>query len=192
MDLSAVLAADLDDLMNALDQPDTGLASVLLAFGSDAHDAVDSFLGLTMTIFDDSVPFSFTVVEPSAAETTVAASLLLPLPLLAAGNPSSHLVLYATKAGAFVDLLADWAYALDVDLSALPMDQHLSVPEHNATTGLSDTSVANQGIGVLIDRGNTAGQARAELDRLAGPNRNLAAAAHQVIASITRPPACSI
>ena len=187
MDISTALAADLDDLTNALDQPDTGLESVLRAFTSDARAAVRSFSGLTMTIFTEGAPFSFTVLEPRAAEEVAAASLVLPLPLLGPFDAGSHLVLYAARAGAFVDLSADLAFAVDVDLFALCLDEHLEMPDHTVASGLSDISVVNQAIGVLIDRGNTPDQARAELHRSAGAS-GMVGAARQVITSIGAQP----
>lgn len=189
MEISAALAADLADLTTALEQPGTDLESVLRAFGADAHSAVRSYLGLTMTIFTESLPFSFTVLEPLAREHAALASLLVPLPSLLPAEAGSHLVLYASKAGAFTDLSADLGFALDVGLATLVLDQHLSPPHDDAATGLLELSSVNQAIGILIGRGRTPEDARVELDRLASDAGGVVVAAQELIASLPLPPA---
>lgn len=184
MDISAVFAADLDELNDALNEPGTDLHSLLQTLGADARIAITLFLGLTMTLVADGAPFSFTVLEPLASELDPKTSLLLPLTVASADV--GPLVLYAAQGGAFVDMSADIAIALEVELSTLTLDEHLILPDVDVATDLSDRMVINQAIGVLLDRGRTPNGAHEELRRAAGHDGSFVVAAQQVVASTAR------
>jgi hypothetical protein len=114
------------------------------------------------------------------------ASLRIPLAALTSAGRDSALVLYAATPGAFVDLAADVAHALRVDLADLVIDGDLAPPAAStALTGLGAHIAVNQAIGVLIDRGHTPESADQELRRLAATNgRTLHATASAVIRGI--------
>jgi hypothetical protein len=184
VDLSAAFVADLTHLTHALDRPGADLETALRSLGAGARTAVPSFLGLTMTLMTDGVPFSFTVFELRRPGQPVVSSLLVPLALLADVESGSRLVLYAARPGAFVDLAADLAFSLGVALPALPADQDLRHPDPNDEFGLADLSTINRAIGVLVDRGRTPAEARAELRSACTPDLGLVAAADLVMLSL--------
>jgi len=118
---------------------------------------------------------------------TVGASLLVPdlrlSPSLGPGEAPLTadrvtLVLYAGRAGAFVDLAADLALLTGTDLGDVVLDRHLTPPPNGGPV-LERESIINQAIGVLIGRGRTPQQAWAHLDTRAtldGTNRWTASA----------------
>ncbi len=166
MTISAALAADLDILTAALDEPGADVLHSLQQLGVDAHAAVPSYLGLSVTVDGSIPPFTFTTLDDGAAE-NVRTSLRLTLPGIGDGRaaPSVALILYAGTPGTFVDLAADLAWLTGRPPSDFALDQHLSVSD-GSDTGiyLRAASVINQAIGVLIGRGHTPGQAHRDLD----------------------------
>jgi hypothetical protein len=146
---------------------------------------------MAMTI--DGRQLSFTTCTDSAASAQIATSLLVPLPTASGLVGGSSLLLYAAAPGAFVDLAADLSYALQLDLSALVLDQDL--PGRHAgdgIEGLRSWSDINQAVGVLLGRGHTIESAHDELRRLAAlDSGNLHHAAAAVLAAIVDPEASS-
>jgi hypothetical protein len=182
VEISAALSTDLKALTDLLDEPGTDLEATLQALAADTRQAVDSYLGLTMTLVIDGYPITLTTVEPVEVET----SLRLPLSALGNAGLLGALVFYAGNPGAFVDLAADLSFALGLGPDVVALDQDLTPISDPAgltgLTGLAEMSQVNQAIGILIERGHMPDSARTELHRLA----NLAqttphAAAHQLI-----------
>jgi hypothetical protein len=164
VEISAALAADLEALTDALDEPGVDLETLLHAFGADTRRAIDSFRGLTMTLIIDDFPITLTTMDP----VDVATSLRVPLNALCDVQAGSALVLYADKPGAFVDLTADLSFALGLTPGVVTLDDNLSPASGPAGIGgLTEMSDVNQAIGVLIERGHLPDGARVELDRLA-------------------------
>ncbi|PZS32474.1 MAG: hypothetical protein DLM58_09735 [Pseudonocardiales bacterium] len=187
VDLSAALAADLGVLSAAVHKIDGGLEPVLQSLASQLRVAVNSYVGLTITIAADGHRISFTASEPSAI---VATSLSIPLAAVAGSETGSSLVLYATVPGAFVDLAADLAWVLELDPSTFVLDQHLAVPApSNGVLGLREHATINRAIGALIERGHTPESARAELRRHAeADSGDIPAAAQRILNALSRPP----
>jgi ANTAR domain len=166
MKIGAALAADLDILTAALDEPGADVLHTLHQLGVDAQAAVPTYLGLSVTVDSSDPPFTFTTVEDGMAA-DVRTSLRLRLAGVSDGraSPSVALTLYAGTPGTFVDLTADLAWLTGRAPSDFALDQHLSVPAgSDAETYLRAASVINQAIGVLIGRGCTPEQAHRELD----------------------------
>jgi hypothetical protein len=167
MKIGAALAADLDILTAALDEPGEDLLHTLHQLGVDAQAAVPTYLGLSVTVDGSDVPFTFTILENGAAADDVRTSVRLTLPGVGNGcaSPSVALILYAGTPGTFVDLTADLAWLTGRPPSDFVLDQHLSGPARPDTgTYLRTASVINQAIGVLIGRGYTPERAHRELD----------------------------
>jgi hypothetical protein len=167
MKIGAALAADLDILTAALDEPGEDLLHTLHQLGADAQAAVPTYLGLSVTVDGSDVPFTFTILENGAAADDVRTSLGLMLPGVGNGraSPSVALILYAGTPGTFVDLTADLAWLTGRPPSDFVLDQHLRGPAGPDTgTYLRTASVIHQAIGVLIGRGYTPERAHRELD----------------------------
>jgi hypothetical protein len=166
MKIGAALAADLGILTAALDEPGADVLRSLHQLGINAHAAVPTYLGLSITVDSSDPPFTFTTLEDGAAD-DVRTSLQLMLPSVRDDRalPAVTLTLYAGTPGTFVDLTADLAWLTGRPPSDFVLDQHLSVPARADTgTHLRAASVINEAIGVLIGRGYTPGQAHRELD----------------------------
>jgi hypothetical protein len=190
VDISAALAVDLTALTDALDDPRTDLGTQLGSFVDDVRSAVGSYLGLSMTTVVDGHAVTLDLIEDLGDSSGLAASLLLPLPAIADAEPGSVLLLYAAKAGAFVDLAADLTWALGLDPAALILDEHLTAPaEVSALSGLQELSIINQAVGVLIDRGHTPQAARDELHQHASnEGRSPYASAERLVHGLTSRP----
>jgi hypothetical protein len=79
----------------------------------DLQTAVPSFRGLHLTIVDNSHPVSLTAFLPLHDGDSVNTSLRVGFAALGPGfNGESQVVFYAATPGAFVDLAADFGYAL--------------------------------------------------------------------------------
>jgi hypothetical protein len=189
VDISTALAADLALLTQALDQPDIDLKTQVQTLAADVASAVSSYLGLRMNIAASGHVISFALAADTPLDDQVAASLLIPLDALIDIAQGSALVLYAAAPGAFVDLAADLAYALDLDPARLVLDEHLDTERAGANlTGLDRYSAINQAIGILIERGHTPGTALTELQRLASlDGNNLHHAAATIVLGVSAP-----
>lgn len=185
MDLSAALAADLGLLSAAIQQTDGGLEPVLRSLGTELQLAVDSYVGLMITIAAEGHGISFTTRMPDAAAST---SLSIPLTAVAGSESGSSLVVYATTPGAFVDLAADLAWVLEVKPSALVLDEHLAMPApSDGISGLRELATINRAIGALIEHGHTPESARAQLRRDADLGGGIPAAAQRILDGLRRP-----
>ncbi len=168
MKIGAALAADLDILTAALDEPGADVLHTLHRLSVDAQAAVPTYLGLSVTVDGSDPPFTFTTLDHGTAA-DVRTSLSLTLPGVGVGDgrasQSVALILYAGTPGTFVDLTADLAWLTGRPPSDFALDQHLSLPAgSDARTYLRTASVTNQAIGVLIGRGYTPGQAHRALE----------------------------
>ena len=181
----------LDTLTAALDDPGTDLHAILDVLLDDLSGAVSSFLGLRMTLQSDWCPVTLMTVDPGLAF-SAGASVALPLGPSTHGGGGGTVVLYAGHPGAFVDLAADLervpgpggGVVLDADLPGMSAS-----PQRAGITGLAELGVVNRAIGVLIARGHTPVEARAELRRRAGVGlTSVTEVARRVLASTTAPP----
>jgi hypothetical protein len=84
MTIGAALAADLGILNEALDEPGADVLHSLHQLGVDAHAAVPSYLGLSVTVDGSVPPFTFATLQDGAAE-DVRTSLRLTLPGIGVG-----------------------------------------------------------------------------------------------------------
>lgn len=166
MEISAALAADLGLLTDALNDPEIDIVAVLRLMARDLKSAVDSYAGLSLSVVTGEQLMSFTAMERGSGPATVISSMQLPLAVLlgSEGAGNGTLILYAERAGAFVDLAADLAWLTGHELGHFTLDQHLHVPpDGGAGRGLREASAINQAIGVLIGRGFTPEDAAREL-----------------------------
>jgi hypothetical protein len=188
---SPALNDQLDALTAALDEPGADLHAILDVLVDDLSVAVSSFLGLTMTLQSDWCPVTLMTVDPDLA-LSAGASLALPLRPAAVAEGGGTVVLHAGHPGAFVDLAADLErvsgpggpVALDGDLPDMSAPQ-----QGRGISGLAELGVVNRAIGVLITRGHTPAEARAELRRRAAVSlTSVTEVARHVLASTNAPP----
>lgn len=181
MPITPDLAVDLALLTQALDRPEADMVETVHQFAVDARLAVRSYLGLSLTTAGNA-PFVFTALREGGSSQDIRSSLLIPLPSGGADTVAAGpaLILYATQAGAFVDLAADLSWLTGVELSEYAIDQHLPAMGLLATVPtVHATSVINQAIGLLIGRGHLPDEAHKELATQAidaGTDRYTAAA----------------
>jgi hypothetical protein len=191
-DLSPALAATLGLLTAALDEPGVDIAASVGAFGAAAAAAIGSYLGLTVSISGPAA-LCLTVWAPGKPTPVIRASLRIPMPNVGAGTGVDgaavgvDLVVYAGRAGAFVDVAADLSWLTGRDLSDFDLDEHLHLPvDPDDTRTLLTASLIDQAIGVLIGRGHTLDQARRELDvHAARTGTDRAGAAAHIVTTLT-------
>jgi len=166
VEITAALAADLAILSEALVETDADILEAFRQLAVDVNVAVRSYLGLAVIARDSTFPLTLTAMEPFTHRDDVVSSLLMPLSDhdLDRHDPQLVVILYAGRAGAFVDLAADLAWLSGRPLSDFTLDQHLSLPEPDSQIDVRGSSVVNQAIGVLIGRGYTPAQAALEID----------------------------
>ncbi len=180
------LSASLTMLTEALDTPDLDLATEVAALAADVRHAIPSYIGMTLTAPTDITSLTLTI-PPRPWTPLPRSSLqmaLSPDPEL----PRVDIAFYAAATGAFVDLGADLAFALGLNLTDIAIDQHLTpatpIDRDDPHTPLDvpALSTINQAIGVLIDRGYPPRHAHAALTRHAATaGLTLAAAAHLIL-----------
>jgi hypothetical protein len=189
MTITAALAADLDVLTAALDEPGTDVADTLHRLAANAAFAIPTYLGLSVTVSGSVPPFAFTSLNDGVVPGDVRTSLGLTLPSAggAGARQAVTLVLYAGSPGTFVDLAADVAWLTTRPSTDFALDQHLqSLAEKIIATGLLEVSTINQAIGVLIGEGHTPEEAEEQLTSLtadAGISRH--AVALRILAGLT-------
>jgi hypothetical protein len=187
--ITAALAAELEILTAALDEPGIDIAHSLRQLALDAAAAITSYLGLSVLVARSEPPFAFTVLADGVVADDIRTSLRMVLQR--AGDDGGRMAiavnLYAGSPGAFVDLAADLAWLTARPLSDFVLDQHLTISTpSDAGTQLHAASIINQAIGVLIGRGHTPEQAHSHLDTQAahaGTGRH--AAARHILAKLT-------
>ena len=187
MDSPTDFTTQFDFLTDALDDPGTDLHTVLAVLVDDVRAAIPSMLGLTVTITETGNPVTVSSAEPDVR--SVGASLHLPLNEVGAADPGSTVTFYAAQPGAFVDLAADIRHAYHLN-GQVVLDEHLheAIPgRHCKITGLTEFSLINQAIGVLIAQGHHPGTARTVLHHRADQaGTTLAAAARQLLDELAR------
>jgi hypothetical protein len=114
VDLPTVLLRDLIQLSSHLDLDDDALSGLLVSLVESLQAAVSSYRALHLTIVDIGHPVSLTAFVPDHDVDSITTSLRIEFAALGPGFDSkSHVVFYAATPGAFVDLAADFGYALD-------------------------------------------------------------------------------
>ena len=184
MTIPSALAADLALLTDALDTGSADIASTFSLLSSDVAAAVSSYAGLSVRIHSLGGLAELTTLDDPAVIAGVVTSLRIPVPVASqVPGPSVVIVLYATLAGAFVDLAADLAWLTDVALADVGLDLDLDLDldpraRSGVATPISSLSSIDQAIGVLVGRGHTPEETLVELETLAarfGGDRHAAA-----------------
>ena len=172
------LATALATLSAGLDDPRTEIWGGFDQFAAAVRSAVASYCGLAITMSaDGGIPLTISSTDPDAV---VATSLVIPLATLSP-TATGELVLFATVAGAFVDLAADLAYQTGAELSIFALDAHLEPPSVPAG-GVVEFALVHQAVGFLIAGGSTPEQALARIEKMAANDgHDLAAAAARVL-----------
>ncbi|HZM67992.1 MAG TPA: hypothetical protein VFC16_17005 [Nakamurella sp.] len=191
MIFSDALTEQLSTFTVALDDPGTDLQTILEVLADDLSAAVSSFLGLRMTLQLGGIPVTLTAIDTDPA-LAAGASLALPLAPMTGAGTGGTVVFYARNRGAFVDLAAD-IRRVPGPGGRVVLDGHLpdtSDPSQRpGITGLTELSVVNQAIGVLITRGHAPAEALAELRRRAADSpHGVPDAARHVLVSTNAPP----
>jgi hypothetical protein len=207
VEISAALAADLAILTEALDDPNLDLTQTMHDLARAAATAVASYIGLSVQIEIDGRLVGLSSFVGSAGPSHARTSLTTSLPLgthRRLDSPSAHpgidLVLYASTPGASVDLAADLSW-LSADvysglepglaLNSIKLDEDPALGAKGTSPGptasISDLTIINQAVGVLIGRGVTPEQAQHQLNLdAARDNIDITAAARAVLAQIGR------
>jgi hypothetical protein len=182
VDPSTSLISQLQELTISIGGGDHAVDDSLVALMVDLEVAVPSYCGLQLTITQNGFPVVLTAF--AEYEGVVATSLRLPLALLdPALEVRSRVVFYACTPGAFVDLAADFTYALgdagtingksragyrgdglrqidgrrqvDGHRGSIELDADLPPPTRvSGLSGMADLSTINQAVGVLIADGH--------------------------------------
>ena len=117
MDLPTVLLRDLMQLSSHLDLDDDALSGPLVSLVESLQAAVPSYRALHLTIVDIDRPVSLTAFVPHHDVDSITTSLRVGFAALGPGFDSkSRVAFYAATPGAFVDLAADFSYALDAPI----------------------------------------------------------------------------
>ena len=169
MDISAVLAADLTQLTEALADPGADLTCMVAGLHENLTSAVSSAVGLAVTVRVAGTDVCVSTVGRNAAGSPgPPATTSLAVPLWWPDDiRSGRIIFYASVPGALVDLAADleWLFgeqeSLELDGDLPPARGELGI------TGLHELSVIGQACGVLITRGRSPEGARAELEHAA-------------------------
>lgn len=155
MDISKVLAADLTELMQGLDDHGVNVDSSLSMLQRDLRLAVRSLVAFRIGIrgqFGSWMVFSCAASPVHPRE--VASTLRVPLPSVDESASEATMTLYAARPGAFVDLGADLAYALGVPLEIARIDLDLPTAVITAgVAGLDDQTTVHQAVGIMMARG---------------------------------------
>ena len=174
MDISAVLAADLTQLTEALADhgadPGADLTGMVAGLHENLTGAISSAVGLAITVRVSGTAVCVSTVGCDPADSNrlpAVTSLAVPL-WWSDDSRSGNIVFYASVPGALVDLAADleWLFGATESLS---LDGDLPPPRSDlGVAGLRELSVIGQACGVLITRGRSPEGARAELEHAAG------------------------
>jgi len=177
------LAVDLALLTVALDDHEKDVGATLALLASDAAAAVLSYVGLSVRVRARDSYVELTTLGDDIEIDGIKASIRIPWESVAsaarADDPRIVLVLYASTAGAFVDLAADLAWLTGRSMDDVLLDHDIGQRIHaHPTESLRSLSTVNQAVGVLIGQGRSLEEARDCLDAaaaVAGTSRQDAA-----------------
>jgi hypothetical protein len=114
VDLPTVLLRDLLQFSSSVGLDNDALSAPLESLAVGLQAAVPSYRGLHLTIVDNGHPISLTAFLPLHHGDSIPTSLRVEFAALGPGfDDESQVVFYAASPGAFVDLAADFGYALD-------------------------------------------------------------------------------
>jgi hypothetical protein len=117
VDFPTVLLRDLLQLSSHVELDDDALGAPLVSLVEGLQAAVPSYRGLHLTIIDTGHPVSLTAFLPLDDGDSLKTSLRVGFAALGPGfDGKSCVVFYAATPGAFVDLAADFGYALDTPI----------------------------------------------------------------------------
>ena len=169
MEISAVLAADLTQLTDALADPGADLTGMVAGLHENLTTAIPSAVGLAIIVRVAGTEVCVSTVNGNPADSAGPSAVTsLAVPLWWPGEPlGGSIIFYASVPGALVDLAADleWLFGATESLS---LDGDLPPPRSDlGVAGLRELSVIGQACGVLITRGRSPEDARAELEHAA-------------------------
>ena len=114
MDFPTVLLRDLLHLSSSIGLDDDALGAPLVTLVEGLRTAVPSYRGLHLTMVNNSHPISLTAFLPPQDGASIKTSLRIGFQALGPGfGGQNRVVFYAATPGAFVDMAADFEYALD-------------------------------------------------------------------------------
>lgn len=185
MEITAAVAADLEALTEALQEPGServDLEELLRDLARDARHAVPSYQAMSLRVATPAGDFAVTAMENGITADEVVTSLHLAL-----AESGGTVTFYAGRAGAFVDLAADLSQILRLPAQRIVLDKHLAIPlvPLGDATGLAALAIVNQGIGVLIEHGFSPQNALHELHKRA---RQCDAAVLDIAVELLSPP----
>lgn len=169
-----------------------GLSSDLDALSDAPAAAVSSYLGFT--IATKQFVISWGPHLPTRPGVPIRAGSTLRWSLNPTATPEAGvmLVLFAAKAGAWVDLSADLAWLIQCPPQHLTIDGDLSARVSLDHTDLIEASIVNQAIGALIGQVHRTGEAHKELDaRARASNTDRVRAARSLLDNLTPEPSPS-
>lgn len=188
MTITAALAADLETLTAALDEPGTDIAQTLYQLALNSAAAIPTYVGLRVMVSGSDPAFTLTALADGVVAGDVRTSLQLVPPGIGDGRDGAAvaLILYAGAPGTFVDLAADLAWLTGRPLTDFALDEHFTIPVGPDTaTQLGASCETDQALGVLIGRGYTAQQADWQLDiQAAHAATDRHSAAHRILAKL--------
>jgi hypothetical protein len=118
VDLPTVLLRDLLQFSSSVGLDNDALSAPLESLAVGLQAAVPSYRGLHLTIVDNGHPISLTAFLPLHHGDSIPTSLRVEFAALGPGfDDESQVVFYAASPGAFVDLAADFGYALDTPIT---------------------------------------------------------------------------
>ena len=165
MSIPTALAVDLALLTVALDDHEKDVGATVALLASDTAAAVASYVGLSVRMWVRDSYVELTTLGDDAESDGIATSMRIPWESVTsdarAVEPRIVLVLYASTAGAFVDLAADLAWLTGRSMDAVLLDHDIGQRIHvHPTESLRSLSTVNQAIGVLIGQGRSLDEAR--------------------------------
>jgi hypothetical protein len=192
VDFPTVLLRDLLQLSSSIGLDDDALGAPLVTLVERLREAVPSYRGLHLTIVENGHPVSLTVFLPLQKGDPIQTSMRVGFEALGPGfDGDSRVVFYAATPGAFVDMAADFAYALDTptitpddparsadssdrdgwygldrcdEHRPIVLDADLPPPTTTSgLVGLDELSTVERSVGIMIDHGHHPDHAHATL-----------------------------
>lgn len=152
MDLPTVLVLALERLSESIGQDPELIVHAARDLGGQLEVSVSHFRGTRIQLIEQGQPVVFTATHPQDPVTDIETSLELPIDL-GRGRPTATIWMYAAAPGAFIDLAADLASALDLRLPCVRLDTDLPGTLRSGATGLVELRLINYALGVLINDG---------------------------------------